>query len=440
MVLLQKSGMAVGRPRCVRVVAYAVAVLLSQWLATTLYAQSITINLEVFGLNENQFALDTILDSTCPSVAASPTPTAATQDLQATCQVLNPLADDDTTLAAGLDRLIPEEAFAISDTLTDAADLQVTNVQARINNLRRRESQERSGSGASSALRFNRVEPFFNSQFANGDVDGNRLQQDADLTTSQFTAGADYRFSDSLIAGAGIGIFQNETDFRRTAGGSQVDGTNLTLFATFMREPLGYLDLVLDVGSNTYDLSRQINLQGGNQVLAVADTQSSSVSLSAGIGKNLRYADWDVNPYLRLGFTAADVDAYREQASSGDPGFGSTLALARQSVRSSTVSIGTGMARTISTGRGVLVPQVSLELEFETRNRKSPLSAYFLADPGQTEFRVEGEERDTEYLNLGLGGVAVLAGGRSAYAFYETRLGQALVTQHWIKAGVRLEF
>ncbi len=411
------------------------------WIMPLAHAQTVTIDLDLFGLNENQFTLDTILESTCPAVTASASPNAASQDLLATCQVLSPLADDDTALAAGLDRLIPEEAFSISDTLTDAAKLQVTNVQARINNLHRREANNRSGGGASSLpLRLNSVEPFFNSQFASGDIDGNRLQQDADLSTRQFTAGADYRFSDAMIAGVGLGIFQNETNFRALAGGSIVDGANLTMFATFMRESLGYLDVVVDVGNNRYDLSRQINLDGGNQVLALADTQSSSVSVSAGIGQRLRVTDWDVNPYLRLGLTSARVDGYREQASSEDAGFGSTLVVARQSVSSSTISVGTGVARTISTARGVLVPQLSLELEVETRDRKSPLSARFLADPSQTEFRVEGERRDSEYLNLGLGGVAVFAGGRSAFAFYETRLAHDLVTQHWVKAGLRLEF
>ena len=104
------------------------------------------------------------------------------------------------------------------------------------------------------------------------------------------------------------------------------------------------------------------------------------------------------------------------------------------------MSVGTGAARAISTGRGVFVPQVSVELEFESEARKDSLSAFFLADPGQSAFTVEGEERDTSYLNLGLGGVAVFAGGRSAYTYYETRLGHDLVTQHWFKAGLRIEF
>lgn len=409
-----------------------------------IYSQSVSINFEVFGLNENQIALDNMLVDTCASIGQVQGPNAATQDLLNTCAVLSPLDDDDAGLASGLDRLIPEETFAISDSLTDASDLQVTNVQSRINALRSREiegADENSGGGAASdGLRGSNIEPFFTSQFSTGEYDGNRLQQDADLSTNQFTAGADYRVSSNFIVGAGLGFFRHETDFRSTAGGSDADGVNATVFGTFMRENLGYVDVVLDLGSNSYDLSRQINLEGGNRVLASAETDSSSVALTVGAGRNFRVTDWDLNSYIRAGFISASVDGYSERTSSTDAGFGSTLRVASQSIKSTTVSLGTSAARTISTSRAVLVPQITVEIEFETELDKDSLSAYFLADPNQTSFGVEGEERDSEYLNFGLGGVAVFAQGRSAYAYYETRLAHDLVNQHWFKAGLRIEF
>ncbi len=89
------------------------------------YSQSVSINFEVFGLNENQIALDDMLVDTCASIGQVQGPNAATQDLLNTCAVLSPLDDDDAGLASGLDRLIPEETFAISDSLTDASDLQL---------------------------------------------------------------------------------------------------------------------------------------------------------------------------------------------------------------------------------------------------------------------------------------------------------------------------
>lgn len=412
-------------------------------------AQSITIDFEVFGLNKNQSQTDQTLENACTSINQSGAATAAAADLLNTCAILNPLDEEDAGLAAGLDRLIPEEAFAISDTLTDASDLQVTNVNARINALREQQSGSSNllgiisipgGGGSAGESRLENFEVFFNGQVSTGELDGKLLQQDADLTASQFTLGADYRLSDNLIVGVGVGLFQHETDFSNTAGDSQVDGTNLTLFGTYSRESLGYLDVVLDIGSNSFQFSRQINLEGSNTVLANASTDSSSVSLTAGVGKNYRLSGWDLGPYLRFGLTTASVDGYSERADSEQPGFGSTLRVDSQSINSTTFSIGGTASRAISTNRFVVVPQLSVEVELEADSDKDPLSASFLADPNQQVFTVDGEERDANYVNLGAGATAFFTGGKSAYAYYETRLAHEFITQHWFKLGARFEF
>jgi len=411
-------------------------------------AQSVSIDLEIFGLNENQFELNEMLDSTCGGLDTSST-NIATQDLLATCNRLLPLDDDSTQLPPELDNLIPEEAFAISDTLTDAADLQVTNVQARINSLRQRQqtnpdsgsnAERRTGGGGSYSPLMSRLEPFFNSQFSSGDVDGARLQQDAEVLTNQLTAGFDYRITDKVIAGVGLGIFQNETEFLANSGGNQVEGVNVTLFSTFSLPRLGYADLVVDIGSNRYEQARQINVEGEAEVMALSSTDSSSISLTAGVGKTFRISQWDVSPYGRLAYTSASVDGYRERASSTAPGFGSTLDVDGQSISSQTVSLGATASRVLNTRRAVLVPQLSLETEVEAESDKTQLNARFIADPNQTSFSVRGEQRDTAYLNLGIGGIAIFADGRSAYLYYETRLAHELVDQHWLKAGLRLEF
>ncbi|MFK7855781.1 MAG: autotransporter outer membrane beta-barrel domain-containing protein [Granulosicoccus sp.] len=410
------------------------------------YAQSVTINLDVFGLNTNQSAADEAVNNACTGIGNSGT-SAAAVDLLNTCAILNALNDEDPDLSIGLDRLLPEEAFAISDTLTDASDLQVTNVNARINTLREQQSdtsnQQASSllsGGAAAAPSIENVELFITGQISDGDIDGRRLQQDADLSASQVTFGADYRLSDNFIVGAGIGIFQQSTDFSNTAGDSEVEGTNLTFFSTYSRESVGYLDVVLDIGTNEFDFSRQISLDGADQVLAVSSTDSSSYSLSVGVGKNFRFSGWDVGPYARAALTRASVDGYSEQATSNQTGFGSTLSIGSQSISSTTLSVGATVARVVNTSKAVLVPQASLEFAIEADGDKDPLSAFFLADPNQQVFVVDGEERDTSSANLGIGATAIFAKGRSAFAYYETRLAHDFITQNWFKVGARIEF
>lgn len=426
----------------------SVLICVGSCLPSMAFAQSVTVDLDVFGLNENQFQADQTLEDTCAAIGQAGTSTAAAMDLLNTCAMLNPLDEEDATLAAALNRLIPEEAFAIGDQLSDNSDLQVANVSARINALRNQQTGSSNplglvtgdAGGGAAAMRLQNLEFFLNGQVSTGEIDGGQLQQDADISSNQFTVGADYRLSDNLILGVGFGIFQHQTDFSTTDGDSQVDGTNLTLFGSYVHDNSSYMDIVLDAGSNSYDFSRQINLEGSSRVLANASTDSSSVSLSLGIGRNFNFSGWDLGPYLRASITSASVDGYSERADSNLPGFGSILRVESQSIKSTTFSIGGTAARVISTSRAVLIPQLSLEVEIEAESDKDPLRASFLADPSQQMFTIDGETRDSSYMNLGAGATAIFQAGRSVYAYYETRLAHELITQHWFKVGARIEF
>ncbi|MFK7861559.1 MAG: autotransporter outer membrane beta-barrel domain-containing protein [Granulosicoccus sp.] len=411
-------------------------------------AQNLTIDLEVFGLNKNQFVTRQTLEAACASISQSGAPTAAAEDLLSTCDATLALDDEDPVLSEALDRLLPEEAFAISDALTDASDLQITNVNARINTLREQQNASLNIQDTIFPLtennitshRLQNLELFLSAQGSIGEINGNELQQDADIEGNQITLGADYRLTKQFIVGTGIGIFRHETQFINTVGGSDIEGTNATLYATYAREDLGYLDVVLDIGKNSFDFSRQINIEGENQVLATSTTDSSSVSLTVAIGKNFRFSAYELAPFARLGLTTAEVDAYSEQADSTQPGFGSILSIAPQSINSTTLSIGASMARVVNTSRFVLVPQISLEAELQTDSEKDPLTAFFVADPDQLAFSVIGETRDELYGNLGLGSTAIFARGKSAFAYLESRLAHDAVTQYWLKLGIRLEF
>lgn len=412
------------------------------------YAQSVSINLDVVGLNSNQTQANQTLESACASIAASNSTTPAAMDLLNTCSLLDSLDDEDPALAAELDRLIPEEAFAIGDMLTIASDSQNTNVIARLDSLRQVDTSAlydeqintKASGGAAAAPDFSKLQAFVSGQVSTGDLEGGRLQQDADLSSSQITVGADYRLSNDFVVGTAIGVTQQKTDFSNTAGSSELAGNNLSIFGTYSRESLGYLDVVLDIGRNDFDVSRQINSDDNNPVMAASSTDSSNFSLTAGIGKNFNVFKLGVRPYVRSSFTRASVDGYSERADSNLPGFGSTLNVSSQSISSQTLTAGVSVSQVISTRRAVLVPNLSIETESERNRDKDPLNVFFLADPDQQTFSVEGEERDSNYANIGLGGTAVFTKGRSAFAYYEKRLADRYVSQYWLKAGLRLEF
>lgn len=419
-------------------------------------AQQLVVELDIVGLNRNQADVATTLNDACDSIAATGTPNAAQADLLDTCAAIDALDEGLPALAAGLDRLVPEEAFVVSDALTDASDVQVTTVRSRLRRIRSERLETsatdavgavaagrglRSGGGAAAdELTGSRLQLFVSGYVSSGEYDGATLQQDTDIGAGNVALGLDYRIGERFVVGAAIGFLRNETDFRRGPGGMSADSVEVTLFGTYLRGDTGYIDIALDVGGGSYELERQISLVGADSVIASADTDASTVSLSGGIGGSYAIGGWNFGPYARGSLTVASVDGYSETADSMLPGFGSTLRVGSQSVRSGTVSLGAALSRVIGTAKAVLIPELSVELQFEAEANKDDVSASFLADPDRNLLAVEGEERDTRSATVGVGGSAVFSGGGSAYVYLDTRVQHDYLSQRWLKAGFRWEF
>jgi len=62
------------------------------------------------------------------------------------------------------------------------------------------------------------------------------------------------------------------------------------------------------------------------------------------------------------------------------------------------------------------------------------------AEPGQGNFTIQTGEPDRDYLNLGGSVSATLPNGGSGFVRYETRLGQANISDHILEAGLRMTF
>lgn len=393
----------------------------------------------------------------------------AQQDLIDTCNALE--ASDN--LAQDLDRVSHEELFVFSDTVVDTSDLQVTNVYSRINALRSGSTEgldlsglrfsildetipgnvvnaaqnalyglaTGGGAAAESGGFGKRLGFFANGAIGFGEVDGQGQQQNANVETTGLTVGADYRLTDRFVLGAGVGLVNSETEFTSSDGGATVDGVSFTLFGTWFKSDVGYFDVVLDAGTNSYEVERQINLTSDeNEVMAIGETDASYISFTLGAGRNFTVADWELGPYVRYSATRASVDGYSETASNQQAGFGSVLDVRSHDANSSLFSFGGQISKSVSTTKAVFVPQFRFEFETQTEGTKDGIPATFQADPNDTLFVLEGTERDTSYINYGLGSSVVVKGGHSGFMFIEGRAADDVVRQNWLKLGYRYEF
>ena len=396
-------------------------------------------------------------------------------DLVETCQAI----ENSPTVTRDLNRVAHEEYFVIADSIIEMSSLQLTNVYRRINTIKSGNkelldlsglnfniydqlipgsvvnatqdsihSQLGGGDGASadSSNFIPGAGIFVSGTIGFGDIDGgiddqSGAQQDAEFNISDIIIGGDYRLSDSLVIGAGVGFINNDVDFTDERGGADITGSRLTLFGTWYSQNRGYADLVLDFGLNSYDMLRPISLEGApNVVLAEAETEAKTASFSFGFGKNFYKEGWEFGPYGRLSLTTATVDAFSERALSAEVGFGSVMDIQEQNVNSRRLALGGQVTRTINTKRAVFVPNLRFEIEHEMEEVKDGITGTFQADPNNAEFTLLGNDRDSSFFNLGVGSSAIFPNGHSGFVQFETRGGQDRVTHHRAKIGYRLEF
>ena len=124
------------------------------------------------------------------------------------------------------------------------------------------------------------------------------------------------------------------------------------------------------------------------------------------------------------------------QAAGGSLG----IAYDAQTYTSLTSRLGVMVAKAISSGSGVFLPQLSLDWVHEFQNDQENLNARFINDLSNTPLLVTTSSPDHNYFDLGLGISGQFAQGRSAFISVNTLLGYENVTSYSITGGFRIEF
>ena len=259
--------------------------------------------------------------------------------------------------------------------------------------------------------------------------------------------------NDNTVVGAALGVTRHSSDFRGQQGSNDLDGTYVSFFASRFSPKRGYVDAILELGNNQYDLSRQINLdltdlETGSSLQSTSElqfadgkTSANSFALTLGAGFDRDIRGYQVGPYGRLSFTQAEVDSFSETARFQDrAGVGHVLSIQDYSIRSTRLALGGQLSKTFSTKRGIFLPQLRVEAEFENEDRPDSITSSFRFDPTDTEFTIDADENDSFVINYSFGGSAVFKNGKSGFLFYEGQAAHETVTQHRLKGGFRLEF
>ena len=278
---------------------------------------------------------------------------------------------------------------------------------------------------------------FVNGSFGFGDKDGTARESGFDFEAGLATAGVDYRFTDSLVAGLAASYSRTTTDFEAGLGDADTQRYGLSLYATNYWGAL-YVDLLAGFAWNTYDMTRRISYGAGPAAVdrtAQANTDGPQYTMNVGTGYEFRPAGFTVTPFLRLEFVGLHIGGYTE---SGASGF--NLTVKSQDAFSLQQALGGQIARPLSTPIAVLVPSVRVEWRHEFLDSKRRITAKFADDPFDTFFSVPTDDPDRDFFALAAGLSAQLGHGIAAFFNYDTVLGLRGVTSHSFTGGVRVEF
>lgn len=251
------------------------------------------------------------------------------------------------------------------------------------------------------------------------------------------TVGVDYRFLENLVAGLAFGWTGSSADFQDA--GSNLDANSYvpSVYASYTHGGF-YADGIFSYAYDTFDLSRRIVYPTVNRT-AEGDTDANEFSFSLGGGYEFDLKDvvegLTAGPRIRYDYLHQDVASFEESGARG-----LNLRYRDVQIESSVLAVGFETAYAVSTGFGVLTPQLRFDYNHEFAAQPQRIEATFIADPNQFVFFVRPDYLDRDFFKLGVGLAATLQHGVSAFIDWETLLGYDDVQSNVIHVGARYEF
>jgi uncharacterized protein with beta-barrel porin domain len=281
---------------------------------------------------------------------------------------------------------------------------------------------------------------FVNGHYTQGSRDSSSLESGFDFNDAGLTAGVDYRFSPSFVAGAALNYASTSADFDHNLGDVESDNYGLSVYSSYN---LGsyFIDGFVSYTKLEFDSKRNIVIPSttavpGINTAAKASPDADQYAAAIGGGYDWAMGDLTVTPFVRLNYLHLKVDGYTES----EPVSSLGLTVGDRSVTSLQSVVGGQITKAISTSGGVISPYGGVQWIHEFRNDSSDIKAKYTYDPFNTSFTIPSSDPDRNYFLLRGGVTGVFANGISAFANIETAVGLRDTDYASIVVGARVEF
>jgi outer membrane autotransporter protein len=156
------------------------------------------------------------------------------------------------------------------------------------------------------------------------------------------------------------------------------------------------------------------------------------------LGYDFVIRNFTIGPRVGVNYRENTISAFTERGNRGATG--AELAFLRQNQTSLTSVLGLYSSVAISTGFGVVIPQVTAEYLHEFENDQKSYGFRFAQDANGVIFRYQLDPPDRDYFNVGAGVALVLPNGLAPFANYRELLGYQHQKNHTVTAGIRFSF
>ena len=372
-------------------------------------------------------------------------------------------------LSSALQQVAGEEIASQGSFATEVANGQFANIGTRLSSLLRATSGGGATANVSGGNYFGAGRPYGGAAQAGAEVElGGRLgvfvrgqvgfgekdptpQEDAfELDTSGLSFGIDYRFTDRLVLGLGLGYDNFDSDFDRTAtvAGGEVEADGLSLSAySLLHTGKVYVNGIISTGSLDYEMARRVFYQpgtgatgtganGGADRTLTSETESDQLAAALTVGWDIYRGNFNWSPYLRINYLDVDVDPFVEN----DPVGGLALAFDKQTIESVQAVVGAQFTWTLSRNFGIMSPYLRAELHHETSDDARNIATRYANDPFSSTLLVRTDDPDENFASLGLGIAFVYRNGSQFFVDFDSLAGLDEVSYSVLTLGFRGEF
>jgi uncharacterized protein YhjY with autotransporter beta-barrel domain len=426
--------------------------------------------------NENLESAAGATESTCSALLkADPTNLSQEQvNLRTTCETIFSQVDENPDqVVAAIEQISSQQVTAQQSAAIDYTSAQLLNVAGRLTALRQGTkgvsfaglniaspitgvpvsalaslSQTLFGEGGSSGedeggLLDDRLGIFINGSLRFGDKDATSRETGFEFDTTGVTIGADYRFTDALVAGLAIGYGTGSADFDNNGGWQDSDSLSGSVYGSWYGNR-GYFDGIVTLGSVSYDTQRNIDLfDGAITDRALGSTDGTQWAVGVATGYDFGSGGLRFGPNVALNYIKADIDGFREKTEGTS---GLAMAFNDQSADSLALKAGGHLNYSLSRTWGILSPHARFDIVRELANDSQRITVRYANDPIVTSpgqpggsFVIFTDDPDEYYFLWAVGFSAQFVNGLSGFIDYESTESLDTFTSAEVSFGLRYQ-